>query len=124
MPEMGRGRPIFPVYLLKDKKLAKQMKEAGLRAVNKLQQLAATRTRTDEENPQTVLADLKKNWMKLARTREKQTIPRMIQEVKLLESEIKAVGLRLETMNPRRHGQIVRVRVHGFVPLFRRQAHA
>ncbi len=93
-PEMGRGRPVFPVYLLKDKKLAKQMKDRGLQAIEEMSKISSTGIRTEETNPQTVLAQLKADWMKLARSREREVVPRLLVEIQQLEAEVRVVTRR------------------------------
>ncbi|KAI0641796.1 Endonuclease/exonuclease/phosphatase, partial [Trametes meyenii] len=79
-PELGKGRPVFPLHLLKDKKLTKRMRERGLEATAELDRIAEL-GRTEERNPQMVLADLKRDWLKLARDREKLTVPRLVKEI-------------------------------------------
>ncbi|KAI9065872.1 DNase I-like protein, partial [Trametes sanguinea] len=89
-PEAGKGRPVFPLFLLKDKVLAKRMKERCWAAENELNQVDAE-GRTGEKNPQTILRDLKRDWMAAARAREKEVAPRMMKEISKLEEELKRV---------------------------------
>ncbi|KAI0714819.1 Endonuclease/exonuclease/phosphatase [Earliella scabrosa] len=58
-PVVGPGRPIFPLQLLKDKPLAKQIKDRGLAALDELHTLDNFGARTDETNPQTILHKFK-----------------------------------------------------------------
>ncbi|RPD53727.1 DNase I-like protein, partial [Lentinus tigrinus ALCF2SS1-7] len=90
-PEMGCGRPVFPALLLKDKKLAKQMKERGIWAANEIQHLQATVSRSERNNAQIVLSNLKSDWMRMAREREREIVPRLLREVELLEKEVRRV---------------------------------
>ncbi|KAI0743385.1 Endonuclease/exonuclease/phosphatase, partial [Daedaleopsis nitida] len=90
-PELGRGRPVFPTGLLRDKKLAKQMKESGMRAVREINTLMRNNGRSDSNNPQTVLAELKRDWMKMARAREKEVVPRLLAEIQAREKALKTV---------------------------------
>ncbi|EIW52960.1 uncharacterized protein TRAVEDRAFT_134901, partial [Trametes versicolor FP-101664 SS1] len=75
-PEVGKGRPLFPLHLLKDKTLAKKMKESGHSAIRELKNIQQM-GRTHERNPQTVLSNLKKEWMSEAREREKRIVPKL-----------------------------------------------
>ncbi|KAI0750102.1 Endonuclease/exonuclease/phosphatase, partial [Daedaleopsis nitida] len=90
-PVMGRGRPVFPTSMIKDRKLAGQMKKAGLEAVSEIVRMSQSGVRTEESNPQMVLTRLKTRWMKLARDREKETVPRLLAEILLRESAVKRV---------------------------------
>ncbi|TBU38140.1 Endonuclease/exonuclease/phosphatase, partial [Dichomitus squalens] len=81
-PEAGRGRPIFPLAIIKDKKLASVMKDSGMKAINALQKMEDGGTRRSEtHNPQQILADLKNEWMKAARVREKEIVPKLLAEI-------------------------------------------
>ncbi|RPD55590.1 DNase I-like protein, partial [Lentinus tigrinus ALCF2SS1-7] len=93
-PEMGRGRPVFPTHLLKDKKLAKQLKERGIRAETEIQQLLTSGSRSEGVNAQVILRDLKADWMKLAREREREVVPRLLREIELLEAEVRRIPKR------------------------------
>ncbi|KAI0743030.1 Endonuclease/exonuclease/phosphatase [Daedaleopsis nitida] len=59
-PVLGKGRPVFPKGLLKDRKLAKLP--------------AQQRDSSEERNPQIVLARLKSHWLRMARDREREVI--------------------------------------------------
>ncbi|KAI9059930.1 DNase I-like protein, partial [Trametes sanguinea] len=89
-PETGKGRPVFPMHLLSDKRLKGEMKARGLKAVEELRVLAE-RGRTPQFNAQTVLAKLKQDWMTMARTREKQIVPMLIKEIAQKERELEAI---------------------------------
>ncbi|TBU38682.1 Endonuclease/exonuclease/phosphatase, partial [Dichomitus squalens] len=81
-PAAGRGRPVFPLSIIRDKALTKAMKERGLSAVQTLSALEnRVLTRTEEVNPQWVLAKLKSDWIKMARDREKEVIPKLLAEI-------------------------------------------
>ncbi|KAI0769580.1 hypothetical protein BD413DRAFT_604740 [Trametes elegans] len=88
-PEVGPGRTVFPLHLLQNKTLAKQMKARGLRAWNDTQLLERTRARTNDHNPQTILASLKSDWLKMARDLEKATVPKLISEIQEREAAMK-----------------------------------
>ncbi|TBU36624.1 hypothetical protein BD309DRAFT_995528 [Dichomitus squalens] len=60
-PDTGKGRPVFLLHLLRDRKLARSMHETGHRAMEKLKAFQNGAERTREENPQTVFAALKKD---------------------------------------------------------------
>ncbi len=86
-PEVGKGRPVFPLHLLKDKKLATRMKARGIEAMQDLEKTERS-GRTQERNPQTVLCELKKDWLAMARRREKETVPKLVKEMELLEEKL------------------------------------
>ncbi|KAM5543384.1 hypothetical protein V8D89_002969, partial [Ganoderma adspersum] len=91
-PTVGPGRPVFPLHLLKDKTLAKLMKQRGLEAANQLEHLRMEGVcRTEDENPQTILHKLKTDWMRIARRHEREKIPKMLAEILKLEATLKAV---------------------------------
>ncbi|TBU24912.1 Endonuclease/exonuclease/phosphatase, partial [Dichomitus squalens] len=85
-PEVGKGRPVFPLRLLRDKKLAKAMHERGLKAREEIVVMERTESRTQDCNPQTVMTALKRDWLKMAREREKQVIPTMMSEMNALKA--------------------------------------
>ncbi|EJF55630.1 DNase I-like protein, partial [Dichomitus squalens LYAD-421 SS1] len=80
-PVVGPGRPIFPIFLLKEKKLKQKMKERGMRAIRDLQKLEAGEPRTETFNPQTILHAMKSDMMKDARKREKETVPKLLAKI-------------------------------------------
>ncbi|KAH9855561.1 Endonuclease/exonuclease/phosphatase [Lenzites betulinus] len=86
-PTAGKGHPVFPLHLIKDKKLTKAMKAAGLLAMQQLEEVTLPRARSDERNAQVILRDLKQTWMTLARAREKEVVPRLLAEANALEAE-------------------------------------
>ncbi|KAI9056760.1 DNase I-like protein, partial [Trametes sanguinea] len=86
-PIVGKGRPVFSLHLIKDKKLSKQIQARGIQAQKALEALEANGQRTEEHNPQTILSTLKSDWLDMARKREKDTVPKLIQEVKDLQKE-------------------------------------
>ncbi|CDO76740.1 hypothetical protein BN946_scf184813.g10 [Trametes cinnabarina] len=88
-PEVGPGRTVFPLHLLQNKGLVKRMKARGLKAWNDLQLLEHTQTRTNDHNPQTILAALKSNWLTMVRDLEKATVPKLISEIQEHEAALK-----------------------------------
>ncbi|KAH9848808.1 Endonuclease/exonuclease/phosphatase [Lenzites betulinus] len=86
-PRVGPGRPVFPMHLLKDKKITKTMKNTGIAAESQLDLLLNEGVRTDLHNPQTILYNLKVEWMRAARTREKEIVPKLLAEIRQLEQE-------------------------------------
>ncbi|TBU56131.1 Endonuclease/exonuclease/phosphatase [Dichomitus squalens] len=88
-PRAGRGCPIFPLSIIKDKKLASTMKDSGIKAIRALQSLEdGNATRSESHNPQRILADLKSGWMKAARDREKEIVPKPLAEIRELEDKL------------------------------------
>ncbi|KAH9890117.1 Endonuclease/exonuclease/phosphatase, partial [Cubamyces lactineus] len=86
-PTVGKGRPNFPLHLNKDKHLSKQLKTRGIKAQKELEALETRGGRSEEYNPQTILSKLKSDWLEMARTRERELVPRLIQEIKDLQRE-------------------------------------
>ncbi|TFK80514.1 DNase I-like protein, partial [Polyporus arcularius HHB13444] len=90
-PVIGPGRPLFPVHLLKDRKLARQIKERGIQALRELDALGDAGDPTGRMNPQRLLEDFKTAAMKLAREREKEIVPRLLAEIREREQALKRV---------------------------------
>ncbi|KAI9069008.1 hypothetical protein FKP32DRAFT_1560573 [Trametes sanguinea] len=67
---IGKGRQVFPLHLLKNKSLAKQMKKRGLQVMDDLESIQIHR-RTDARNAQVLLYELKRDWLVMARDKEK-----------------------------------------------------
>ncbi|KAI1792645.1 Endonuclease/exonuclease/phosphatase [Ganoderma leucocontextum] len=87
-PMMGPGRPVFPLSMLKDKKLAKAMKERGIQAMAELDSMETNgMPRSDENNPQTILQKLKADWLKMGKARERAVVPKLLAEIQQLEAE-------------------------------------
>ncbi|OSC96465.1 DNase I-like protein, partial [Trametes coccinea BRFM310] len=86
-PIVGKGRPSFSLHLIKDKKLSKELKVRGILAQKELEALEAGGSRSEGHNPQTILHNLKGDWLEMARARERETVPRLIQEIKDLQRE-------------------------------------
>ncbi len=81
-PVIGPGRPLFPLTLIRDRKLTKQIKALGIEAGRELSELEAAGGRSEEANPQVILFRLKQRMMKAARTREREVIPRLLAEIR------------------------------------------
>ncbi|KAH9849297.1 Endonuclease/exonuclease/phosphatase, partial [Lenzites betulinus] len=90
-PEVGKGRPVFPLGLLKDKHLAKQMKARGKEAMDALEEVCKE-GRSEERNAQTILHALKRDWLGMARKREQETVPKMLLEIKEAEERLKELA--------------------------------
>ncbi len=90
-PVMGKGRPIFPIHLLKDKPLTKRIKERGLKAMLELEALEANKRRSEESNPQLILYRFKTDALKLARDREREIVPKLLADIRERERALKAV---------------------------------
>ncbi|KAI0746605.1 Endonuclease/exonuclease/phosphatase [Daedaleopsis nitida] len=81
-PELGKGRPVFPKGLLKDRKLAKRMHQRGLEAVREIVHIASSGSRSEKRNPQIVLAEMKRDWLGAAREREREVVLKLLTEIK------------------------------------------
>ncbi len=90
-PLVGQGRPVFPLQLIKDKTLTKNIKARGLEALDQLARLGGEGTRTDEANPQRVLHSFKNDVMAMARDREREVVPRLLAEIRDRERALKSV---------------------------------
>ncbi|OSD03194.1 DNase I-like protein, partial [Trametes coccinea BRFM310] len=90
-PTIGRGRPNFPLHILKNKTLAKEMKRSGRDAIRQIEFIEREGTRAEDYNAQTILHDLKTRWLDLARAREKETTPRLLADIREMQAEKKRV---------------------------------
>ncbi|TFK80342.1 DNase I-like protein [Polyporus arcularius HHB13444] len=88
-PVVGPGRPIFPLGLLKDKPLAKNLKKRGMEALQELANLEATGVRNADANPQLVLHKFKVDAMLMARDRERAVVPKLLHEIRELEKALR-----------------------------------
>ncbi len=88
-PEIGPGRPVFPISLLKDKPLTRHIKAIGLEAISALNRLSQHNQRTETENPQTILHNFKLNMMREARKREREVVPKLLADIREREGALK-----------------------------------
>ncbi|OSD03160.1 DNase I-like protein, partial [Trametes coccinea BRFM310] len=95
-PVTGKGRPTFPMHLLKSKPLAKRMKARGLAAAEEIQRIRSA-GRTDTSNAQWVLQRLKRDWLEMARKAEKGATTRLVNEIQEREREVKNMGMNVDT---------------------------
>ncbi|OSD01783.1 DNase I-like protein, partial [Trametes coccinea BRFM310] len=89
-PSTGKGRPVFPLHLLKDKKLARKMRAIAAAANEDLDRINR-QGRTEIVNPQTVLASMKKQWMDTVRARERETVPKLVAEISEVRQRLNAL---------------------------------
>ncbi|OJT01797.1 Transposon TX1 uncharacterized 149 kDa protein [Trametes pubescens] len=90
-PEVGKGRPVFPLFLLKDKKLKAKMKTRGLQAIKELEEVAR-QGRSEEKNAQTILQAMKQDWMSEARKRERGVTPTLLKEIEERERRLETIA--------------------------------
>ncbi len=90
-PVVGPGRPVFPLLLLRDRKLTKDIKDRGLKAMHSLDELAASGGRSAEATPQQILYKFKDDVMQLARDREREVVPKLLAEIHEIEHALKRV---------------------------------
>ncbi len=90
-PVVGPGRQLFPLKLLKDKKLTKEIKARGVQAVCELTELQNAGVRTEEANAQMILYRFKVEVMKKGRARERDVVPRLLAEIRENERELQKV---------------------------------
>ncbi len=98
-PTVGPGRPLFPLKLMKDRKLAKTIKAIGLNAIRELDALKII-PRTDVTNAQTILHRFKNDAMKLARKREKEVVPKLLAEIRDAERALKQIQAAISAPEP------------------------
>ncbi|KAL7279519.1 hypothetical protein ACG7TL_007362 [Trametes sanguinea] len=108
-PTVGKGRPTFALHIIKDKLLAKKMKEVGLAAQHELEMLEMTDGRTATRNAQTILYALKSSWLSMARDREKELVPKLIQEIRELNAERKKLQNDLNVEDGKRAKQVAKL---------------
>ncbi len=90
-PVVGPGRPIFPLQLLRDKKLSKAIKTRGIEAIRQLDSLLAEGVRTERLNPKRILSEFKLDAMEMARDRERDIVPKLLADIRAREQELKKV---------------------------------
>ncbi len=90
-PIVGQGRPVFPVHLIKDRKLANDIKRRGLVAMEELAKIQNVGGRTDNRNPQRILQSFKLDAMRLGREREKEVVPKLLAEIREREKALRSV---------------------------------
>ncbi len=90
-PIIGPGRPLFPLLLLKDRTLTKQIRTRGLEAMRELAAIEMAGGRTETSNPQRILCRLKADIMRLARERERAVVPKLLAEIRECELALKRV---------------------------------
>lgn len=86
----GRGRWSIPVSIIKDKLLLKYIKEKGAEAQDRVNQIQ--NNRSEENNPQTIFLQFKKDLIEMAQKREKAIIPKLILETRKCEKELENVN--------------------------------
>ncbi|KAL1745473.1 Endonuclease/exonuclease/phosphatase, partial [Schizophyllum fasciatum] len=87
-PEVGKGRWRLPEYLIQDRVMLVQVKRLGLTAQEKLRRLVADGSRTEDENPQTILFQFKEEVTKLAKERQRALVPSLQQKIKATQKEL------------------------------------
>ncbi|KAH8074947.1 Endonuclease/exonuclease/phosphatase, partial [Cristinia sonorae] len=87
-PLIGPGRWSIPTYLISDKPLVKYINERGLEAEKELDQM---NERTADKNPQTIWYKFKRDILDMAKKRQSKTLPQIVKEMNVLETEIRKV---------------------------------
>ncbi|KAI0703851.1 hypothetical protein C8T65DRAFT_741201 [Cerioporus squamosus] len=88
-PIVGSGRPLFPLQLLRDRKLTKAIKMRGVAAMLELDALEESGIRSEVSNSQRILYRFKTDVTKLARYREREVVPRLLAEISDCEKALK-----------------------------------
>ncbi|TBU42486.1 Endonuclease/exonuclease/phosphatase [Dichomitus squalens] len=94
-PKVGMGRPVFPLRLL-----------PGLKAMKQLDNLESGSPRLITDNPQLIMASLKKEWLRLGREREKQIIPSIMSEIQNLEKAAASLSQKMHIPEDVRAGKV------------------
>ncbi len=90
-PVVGPGRPLFPLILIKDRTLAREIKLRGIEAIRELTELENSGMRTSDRNPQIILHRFKSDVMKMARKRERGLVPKLLADIRDRERALKSV---------------------------------
>ncbi|KAL1740806.1 hypothetical protein HDZ31DRAFT_21630, partial [Schizophyllum fasciatum] len=80
-PDIGKGRWRLPEYLITDRKMLICYKKCGLDAQAALQKMEAQGTRTEQENPQTILARFKSEVVEKAKEKQRALVPSLRQKI-------------------------------------------
>jgi exonuclease III len=91
-PKCGKGRWTFPDFLLKDKIFNEHVQEIGEKMNQRLQALKCGAQIDGKENAQVMLADFKRQLKMYARKRERQIVPKIVEEQKAVEDELKSTS--------------------------------
>jgi hypothetical protein len=89
-PGMASGRPVLPLYLLKDSIFIKDIIKLGIEATDKME--LAKASRTSERNPQTVYATFKEQVWKRSVERDNEIVPKLLREMKEVEEDLKQMS--------------------------------
>jgi exonuclease III len=89
-PMMGKGRWSIPKRLLSDKILNEFIMESGIEAKKKLDRLNGARS--EDQNPQKILAAFKWGIMGAARKRDRAIVPKILQELRKNEEELERIN--------------------------------
>ena len=84
-PEIGRGRWAIPLRLLKNKFIKGEIQNLGLKLEDKI---TTQSTRTETNNPQIWLQEFKSEILKITRTYEKRTQPKIKTKIARLHEEL------------------------------------
>ncbi|KAH9941470.1 Endonuclease/exonuclease/phosphatase, partial [Amylocystis lapponica] len=84
-PYVGKGHWSFPLHLLHDKPLTKYMKERGYEATTAAASLGGHRSET--QNAQRIWSKFKRDILDMAHKQEKAVVPRVLREMRALETE-------------------------------------
>ncbi len=99
-PTIGQGRPIFPIQLIKDRKLTRAIKQRGMQAMQDLEALAGRGLRTSQANPQEILRSFKTDMMRMARKREREVVPRLLADIHTRERALSAIKANRNVTEP------------------------
>ncbi|KAJ7026422.1 hypothetical protein C8F04DRAFT_966373, partial [Mycena alexandri] len=90
-PTVGHGRWVWPLWLVEDKTLAKQIHERGMVLQAEMGLVSNWRTRNPDYNEQTLWAKFKADIHRDAKKRSKKIIPKIITEIIEVENRLRDV---------------------------------
>ena len=90
-PYIGKGRWTMPLTLLADQNFIKEAIDMGMKAYNKAVLYEGPDTRTESDNPQTILREYKDRVRDLARNIQKKKVPK-------LESAARKIRMKLTSL--------------------------
>ncbi|KAJ7024096.1 DNase I-like protein [Mycena alexandri] len=105
-PTIGHGRWVWPAHLTRDKTLAKYIHEKGLELQAELEEIPIDGVQNPQRNAQTLWMEFKKDIGAKARERAKILVPKIVQEIAVLEGERKEDPRRKETRQRDSHRKI------------------
>ncbi|KAJ3716676.1 hypothetical protein C8R42DRAFT_588394, partial [Lentinula raphanica] len=90
-PDIGKGRWVMPAHILYDKEVKEFLQREGLALCQRMEEIEQAEQRDEHLNAQTLWAEFKKEFVRLARQRAKIVIPRIEKEIKDVKTKLNLV---------------------------------